>query len=113
MRHCQECGQPYPSQRDYCPECWKRTSPGPPRRQERLQLIFESTYLYEAEMIENLLRNEGIPCLKVPGCANALAPFAALTSQSSIRLYVHRATASEARSLVEEVTGETSPRTKH
>ncbi|MFQ5598991.1 MAG: putative signal transducing protein [Candidatus Krumholzibacteriia bacterium] len=105
MRHCPECGHTFPSQQDVCPQCWEHLSPGKPRRRPRLRLVYSTTALYEAEMIENLLQNEGIPCLKIPGPGAILWPSSA-SPLALTRLYVHAELASAARELIAEVTGE-------
>jgi hypothetical protein len=61
--------------------------------------------LYEAEMIETLLENEGIPCLKVPGSGASLWPLAISSALTTTRLYVHRENRRAARALIAEVTG--------
>lgn len=105
MRHCPDCGQTFPVQRDICPDCWERLNPGPFRREPRLRLVFTTNALYEAEMIETLLANEGIPTLKVPGSGAILWPLTTASPLTMTRLYVHRDMLSAARDLIAEVTG--------
>ena len=105
MRHCPECGRSFKTPHDICPDCWERLAPGKPRRDDRLRLVFASTALYEAEMIEALLENEGIPCLKVPGPGARLWPLVVSPPLGNTRLYVHRELAPAALELIAEVTG--------
>lgn len=71
-------------------------------------MVYETHIPYEAEMIQVMLRNEGIPCMKVPGHGSVLWPLATATPLTRSRLYVHAANLALARSLVDEVTrGET------
>ena len=105
MRHCPDCGQTYPQHRDICPECWERLDDGHPRRQPRLGLVYTTNALYEAEMIETLLANEGIPCLKIPSSGAMLWPLTTASPLTMTRLYVHRAMLGAARDLITEVTG--------
>jgi hypothetical protein len=102
LRHCRECGRTFHSRTDICPDCWERLAPGKPTQKGRLRLVYATTALYEAEMIEALLENEGIPCLKItgPGAAVVVAPPLGTT-----RLYVHREMAAAALELIAEVTG--------
>jgi len=107
LRHCPECERPFPSHHDVCPVCWEHLVHGEPRREGRLRLVFATGVLYEAEMIENLLQNEGIPCLKVPSPGASL--WLAISSPIHwTRLYVHRENAPLARELIAEVTGRKS-----
>ncbi len=106
MRHCPDCGQTYPAVRDICPDCWERLDPGRPPRDSRLRLVFTTNVLYEAEMIETLLANEGIPCLKIPAPGATMLPVTTGSSLTMNRLYVHRDMLGAARDLITEVTGE-------
>ena len=108
MRHCPECDRLFPSSHDLCPACWERLLPGEPRREGSLRLVYATGALYEAEMIETLLENEGIPCLKIPGSGASLWPLAIASELNWTRLYVHRENASLARDLIAEVTGRKS-----
>ena len=106
MRHCPDCGKTYSLHRDICPECWERLDQGCPRREPQLQLVYTTTALYEADMIETLLTNEGIPSLKIPSSGAMLWPVTTASPLTMTRLYVHRDLASAARDLIAEVTGE-------
>ena len=109
MRHCQECGQSWPPQHDICPECWEPTQEGAPEPAGQLRLVYETHVPYEAEMILVMLRNEGIPSMKVPGHGAVLWPMATASSLTLTRVYVHAGNLALARSLVEEVTGGDTP----
>ena len=109
MRHCPECRRPYRTRRDICPECWERLEPGPPRRGSSLSLVFETGALFEADMLETLLRNEGIPCLKVPGAGSLVWTMAAAYTLAWTRLYVRADMAELAAALIAEVTGGAGP----
>ncbi len=106
MRHCPDCGQTYRSNQDICPECWERLDPGRPHREPRLRLVYTANALYQAEMIETLLENEGIPCLKIPGSGAMLWPVTTASPLTMTRLYVHRDQVAAARVLISEVTGQ-------
>lgn len=105
MRHCRECGRTFNARHDICPDCWERLSPGKPQQGSRLQLVFATAALYEAEMIEALLENEDIPCLKVPGPGAMLWPVVVAPPLGKTRIYVHRDLAPAALELIAEVTG--------
>ena len=105
LSHCPECRRSYLRSYDLCPDCWERLVPGAPRRQGRLRLVYAASGLYEAEMIEAMLANEGIPCLKVPGSGAGLWPVAVPVSLCITRLYVHRELAPTALELIAEITG--------
>lgn len=104
MHHCPECGRLYPPSQDVCPECWERVAPGTPRRESDLSLVYETGAAYEADMVEALLQNEGIPCLRVPSPAALLWPVAGLNSIGSLRLFVRADMAAAAAALIAEVT---------
>jgi hypothetical protein len=71
-------------------------------------MVYETHVPYEAEMILVMLRNEGIPCMKVPGHGSVLWPLATASPLTLSRVYVHAANLALAHSLVDEVTrGET------
>jgi hypothetical protein len=105
LRHCGECSRTFSAGYDICPDCWERLSPGKPRQGSRLQLVYATAALYEAEMIEALLENEGIPCLKVPGPGAMLWPVVVAPPLGKTRIYVHRELAQAARELIAEITG--------
>lgn len=105
MSFCPECARAYPAGRDICPACWERLQPGKPRRGSSLALVFETNAFYEADMLETLLQNEGIPCLKIPSHGALLWPAAISWPRMHTRLYVRADTASAARALIAEVTG--------
>jgi hypothetical protein len=103
--HCPECGGRFRGGQDICPACWERIVPGEPQQASGLRLVYATGALYEAEMIETLLENEGIPCLKVPGSGASLWPLAISSPLTWTRLYVHRENARAAGELIAEVTG--------
>lgn len=105
MVHCPECHRTYTVHRDICPGCWERLVPGAPPREGRLRLVYTASAWYEAEMIEALLANEGIPCLKVLGSGAGLLPVVVPVSMGATRLYVHRDMAQTALDLIAEITG--------
>lgn len=104
MRHCQECGHPWPSQHDICPDCWEPTQEGPPEPAGQLRMVYETHAPYEAEMVLVMLRNEGIPSMRVPGQGAVLWPLATASPLTLTRVYVHAANLTWAKSLVEEIT---------
>ena len=108
MRHCPECRRAHPSRRDICPDCWERLVPGRPRRPSSLSLVFETDAFYEADMLETLLRNEGIPCLRIPSHGLLLWP-ATYAALGPTRLYVRADTERAASALIAEVTGGQPP----
>lgn len=105
MVHCPECRRPFASQHEICPGCWEHLVPGAPPREGRLRLVYTASAWYEAEMIEALLANEGIPCLKVLGSGAGLLPVVVPVSMGTTRLYVHRDMAPAALDLITEITG--------
>jgi hypothetical protein len=105
VRHCPECRRTYKSRLDLCPECWERLAPGGPRLGSALSLVFETGAFYEADMLETLLKNEGIPCLKIPGSGALLWPMAVTHALTRTRLYVRADMAPLATELIAEVTG--------
>jgi hypothetical protein len=105
VRHCPECRRVYRASRDVCPECWERLENGRPARGSRLWLVFETSAVYEADMLETLLQNEGIPVLKVPGHHALLWPLGAASPLVRTRLFVRADMASQAVALIAEVTG--------
>ena len=66
MRHCPDCRLRFSDRRDVCPECWSRLELGPPPDPKRLTLVFETSAFFEADLLEVALREEGIPCLRLP-----------------------------------------------
>ncbi len=108
MRHCPECRRAHPSRRDICPDCWERLVPGHPRRGSSLSLVFETHAFYEADMLETLLQNEGIPCLKIPSLGALLWP-ATHAPLTATRLYVRADMERAASDLIAEVTGGQNP----
>jgi hypothetical protein len=108
LRHCQECGHPWPQQHDICPDCWEPTQDDAPEPAGRLRLVYQTHTPYEAEMILVMLRNEGIPSMKVPENGAELWPMATASPLTLTRVFVHAGNLALAKSLVEEVTrGET------
>ncbi len=105
MRHCPECRNVYPAPRDICPECWSRLVPGPPPRQPSLALVHEAGAFFEADLVETLLREEGIPCLRLPARGALPSALAGLAALAGVRIYVRAEEAPAARELVAEVMG--------
>lgn len=105
MVHCPECRRNFEAHYDICPDCWVLVVPGAPPPQSRLRLVYTAHAWYEAEMIEALLANEGIPCLKVPGPGARLLPVVVPVAMGRTRLYVHHEMASAALDLIAEITG--------
>lgn len=105
MRHCPECRRPCRQSATVCPDCWTLLVDGPPPAAGALALVYEAHSVYEADMIEDLLSNEGIPCIRKPELgalpAAVLGPMAA----TLVRLYVHHEVAVLAAELIAEVTG--------
>src|SRR5262245_31793004 len=80
LRHCPDCQRAYPPHYDVCPHCWSALGAAPPTAPHQLALVLETNALFEADLLEELLRREGIPCVRVP-CCIALSPgTGALTS---------------------------------
>jgi len=104
VRHCQECGRPWPTPHDICPDCWEPTQEGPPEPAGRLRVVFQTYAPYEAEMVVGMLRNEGIPSMKVPGHGAILWPLSTASPLTLSRVYVHSANLAWAKSLVDEIT---------
>ena len=105
MVHCPECRRTFARRHDVCPGCWEHLVPGGPRREERLRLVYTASAWYEAEMIETLLANDGIPCLKVLGSGAGLLPVVVPVAMGTTRLYVHRDMEPDALDLIAEITG--------
>jgi hypothetical protein len=105
LRHCPECRRLYRTHRDVCPECWERLEDGRPASGSSLAVVFETGAVYEADMLLNLLENEGIPCLKVPGHLAQLWPLGSAHPMIRTRLYVRADMAPQAEALIAEVTG--------
>ena len=103
MLHCPDCHREFPPAYDVCPDCWERLAQGKPRG--RLQLVYTTNALYDAEMIETLLQNEGIHCLKVKAPGAGLLSLNVPSPLSLTRLYVHRGMAQAALEIITEVTG--------
>ena len=105
MRHCPECRSIYSEQRDICPDCWRRLVPGPPAR-SRLTLVHQADAFFEADLVETLLLDEGIPCLRLPALGALPPALAGLPALSGVRIYVRAEEAGVARELIAEVTGQ-------
>jgi hypothetical protein len=82
-----------------------RLEPGEPSQASSLSLVFETNAFYEADMLETLLRNEGIPCLKIPSGQALLWPAASASPLTRTRLFVRADMALAASELLAEVTG--------
>jgi hypothetical protein len=95
VRHCPECQHTYDGPVDVCPECWVNLAPGAPRPGHALSLVCETAAVFEADLLEALLWDEGIPCVRVARAHALPPPFATAQGQ---RVYVRAdmaATASE------------------
>jgi hypothetical protein len=103
VRHCHECDRDFPDRHEICPDCWELLGSAPRDREPDLTLVFASDTLYEAEMVEDLLHNEGIPCLKVPGPGAALWPLGIASPLNVTRIYVPGRAEALARSLIAEI----------
>jgi hypothetical protein len=102
LRHCPECSRAFPPRFDVCPQCWAPLGAAPPGLPHQLALLLETNALFEADLLEELLRREGIPCVRVP-CCIALSPgTGALTS---CRLYVRADMAAAATELAAAILG--------
>jgi hypothetical protein len=104
VRHCPECRLPFAPQRDVCPECWTRLASGPPP-ERRLSLVIETRAFYEADLLETALREEGIPCLRLPAHGALPWSIAGIPALAGARLYVHPEMTAAAREVVFEVLG--------
>lgn len=101
MRHCPECRQPHALRRDVCPECWVVLAEGEPASRDRLSLVFETHVLFEADLLEGVFHDEGIPCVRVP---NGVTLPTGL-DLTCLRLYVRSDMATAASTLADEVLG--------
>jgi hypothetical protein len=110
MRHCPECRHSYPGAVDLCPRCWVHLAPGPPQAPNRLALVFETGQMFEADLVEAALRDEGIPCLRSPGQAAVAWPFGGALTQGGVRFFVPEDLAALAAEVVSEVAGDRAPR---
>ena len=75
---------------------------GRPVAAHELSLVFETHALFEADLLEGVLRDEGIPCVRVP---NGVTLPPGPDSLTRLRLYVRADMASLASVLVTEVIG--------
>ena len=105
MRHCPECRRPCRNSVTICPDCWTPLAEGPPPAQGRLTLVYEARTLYEADMIEAFLHDEGIPCLRVAAHGALPAALMGPMANTSLRLFVRCEVATLAAELIDEVTG--------
>lgn len=106
MRHCPECHRPYRSSVTICPECWTSLAEGPPPPATgRMTLVYEARTFFEADMIEAYLRDEGIPCLRVPARGALPAAFMGPMAATNQRLFVRSEVATLAAELIDEITG--------
>ena len=105
MRHCPECRRPCRDSATICPDCWTLLAAGPPPAAGALQLVYEARTFYEADMIEAYLRDEGIPCIRVPAHGALPAAFLGPMASTNLRLFVRSEVASLAAELIAEVTG--------
>jgi hypothetical protein len=102
LRHCPECRRSQAARRDVCPECWVPLAEGRPGSPSDLSLVFETSAIFEADLLEGVLRHEGIPYVRVPsGVTLPAGP----DSLSRLRVYVRADMASAAAILVDEVLG--------
>jgi hypothetical protein len=75
---------------------------GQPQPGNQLSLLFETSVLFEADLLEGVLRDEGIPCVRVP---NGVTLPPGPDSLTRLRLYVRADMAAWASDLVSVVTG--------
>jgi hypothetical protein len=84
-RHCPDCHHTYSARTDICPECWVNLKPGGARPAHALSLVCETHAAFEADLLEALLWDEGIPCVRVPRELSLPATLAPVAGQ---RVYV-------------------------
>ena len=102
LRHCPECRRSQTAHRDVCPDCWVPLADGRPTSPGDLSLVFETSAIFEADLLVGALLHEGIPCVRVPsGVTLPAGP----DSLSRLRVYVRADMASAASVLVDEVLG--------
>jgi len=85
VRHCPECQHSYAAPADVCPECWVSLAAGEARPAHALSLVCETAAVFEADLLEALLWDEGIPCVRVPRAHALPTAFAPAQGQ---RVYV-------------------------
>jgi hypothetical protein len=78
---------------------------GAPPEPEALTLVFETTAPFEADLVEGLLRDEGIPCLRRAARGALPTALAGLPALQGSRLFVRPDMAPLASELIAEVTG--------
>ena len=105
MHHCPECRRPYRPSVDVCPDCWVALVDGAPPPSGRLELVYETSAVYEADMIEALLREEDIACLRMPAHGALPGSLVGAIVLPGLQIYVRAEVASLARELIAEVTG--------
>lgn len=105
IRHCPDCRRCFAARCDVCPDCWTRLAEGPAPGEDELTLVYESHVFFEADLLESLLRDEGIPCLRVPAPGALPWSLAGVPALAGLRLYVPAALAPAAAGLIDEVTG--------
>lgn len=110
VRHCPDCGRTFAARFDVCPDCWTRLAEGPAPAEDELTLVYESSAFFEADLLESLLRDEGIPYLRVPAPGALPWSLAGVPALTGLRLYVPAPLAPAAAGLIHEVTGDRSPR---
>jgi hypothetical protein len=104
-RHCPDCRRRFSARHDLCPDCWTRLVDGPVPSRDRLTLVYETVAFYEADLLESLLRDEGIPCLRVPAPGALPWSLAGVPALAGLRLYVPADLGPVAAALIAEVTG--------
>jgi hypothetical protein len=103
MRHCGECRRVFSARHDICPDCWEPLAAGAPAGASCLALVYQTGAWFEADIVESLLHEEGIPVVRVPRHASTALPLP--VSHGSQRIYVRDDMAPAARALIAEVTG--------
>jgi hypothetical protein len=101
-RHCPECQHTYSAQADVCPECWVNLAPGDARPAHALSLVCETDAVFEADLLEALLWDEGIPCVRVPRALSLPTAFAPAQGQ---RVYVRADMAATATEIATALLG--------
>jgi hypothetical protein len=84
-----------------CPDCWEPLQAGEPGRRDSLSLLYRTTALYEADLLQAALADEGIPCLRV---GSPLDPPVGPNSRV-MRVYVRADTLVAARELLASLLG--------
>ena len=95
MLYCENCGALYEGEK--CPLCRKRAGREP--REDDLCLLTERGQI-EADMLEDVLKQNGIPCLKKSVSGAGIAMYTGLMLES-FRMYVNYPDYDQAREITE------------